>query len=64
MTRIPNPYRNYLGNVHLRRIFILTVVPFWFISHLFREVILTIVKETKRTLSVMVLAFKDGKSYH
>ena len=62
-TRRRNPYRPFLRNVHIRRIFILTFLPVWIVIYLPLVAIQACMETVKEIISGVMFAIKDGNSY-
>ena len=62
-TRRRNPYRPFLRNVHVRRIYMLTVLPVWIVICLPLVALKPCMETVKEIISEVMLAIKDGNSY-
>lgn len=63
-TRRRNPYRHFLRNVHVRRIYMLTALPpVWLVLFIPLIASKDRVNTAKNVISEIMLAFKDGNSY-
>jgi hypothetical protein len=63
MTNKRNPYRPLLRNVHVRRIFIITVQLLWIIVFIPIVAFKSVCEELKNEVPDLIRAFKDGNSY-
>ena len=63
MTHKRNPYRPLLRNVHVRRIFIITVQLLWIIVCIPIIAFKSVCEELKREVPSLIRAFMDGNSY-
>ena len=58
-----NPYRPFLRNVHVRRIYMLTVLPVWIVLCLPLIASKPCMKTVKEIMAEVMFAIKDGNSY-
>jgi hypothetical protein len=63
MTNKRNPYKPFLRNVHVRRIFIITVQPLWIMLFLPIVALKSAWEDLKNEVPDLIRAFKDGNSY-
>ena len=58
-----NPYRSYLGNVHVRRIFMITMMPLWILIIIPMVALKAVWEELENGIPSIISAIKDGNSY-
>ena len=63
MTTKRNPYKPFLRNVHVRRIYTITIFPLWILFEIPIVALKSIWKDLKVGMSGIIEAIKDGNSY-
>jgi len=63
MTTKRNPYKPFLRNVHLRRIYTITIFLLWILFEIPIVAIKSVWEELKEGIPSMIKAIKDGNSY-
>lgn len=58
-----NPYRSYLGNVHVRRIYMIIALPLWIMLIIPMVALQATLKELENEIPSIISAIKDGNSY-
>ena len=58
-----NPFRKYLRNVHVRRIFMITMMPLWILIIIPIVALKAVWEELENGIPSIISAIKDGNSY-
>jgi len=58
-----NPFRKYLRNVHVRRIFMITMMPLWILVIIPIVALKAVWEELENGIPSIISAIKDGNSY-
>jgi len=58
-----NPFRKYLRNVHVRRIFMITMMPLWILIIIPIVALKSVWEELENGIPSIISAIKDGNSY-
>ena len=58
-----NPFRKYLRNVHVRRIFMITMMPLWILIIIPMVALKAVWEELENGIPSIIRAIKDGNSY-